>query len=75
MLLRGPRQVVSIHQRLENSNSGYPWWIKYLQDYYTPLGIKYLGLKMFDVPQTNIKKHFDTSTQFIESALNSGGKH
>ena len=37
------------------------------------MDIKYLGLKMFDVPQTNIKKFFDTSTKFIETALASGG--
>ena len=43
------------------------------QDFYSPMDIKYLGLKMFDVPQTNIKKFFDTSTKFIETALACGG--
>ena len=28
---------------------------------------------MFDVPQTNITKHFDVSTQYIGDAVNNGG--
>ena len=44
------------------------------QEYYNIHKIKYLGLKMFDVPQTNITKHFDVSTQYIGDAVSSGGK-
>ena len=44
------------------------------QDFYLPAGISYLGLRMFDTPQTNISKHFDTAATFIEQALTSQGQ-
>ena len=43
-------------------------------EFYRPRNIKYLGLRMFDVPQTNIAKHFYTASDFIQEALDSGGK-
>ena len=42
--------------------------------YYEPRNIKYLGLRMFDVPQTNIGKHFSEASDFISEALMSGGR-
>ena len=36
--------------------------------------LRYLGLKMFDVPQTNIAKYFDEANDFIEEAVAGNGK-
>jgi len=44
------------------------------ENYYYPYGIKYMGLKLFDVAQTNISKHFLEVSDFIDEALNEGGK-
>ena len=44
------------------------------QAYYQPAGIKYKGLKLVDVDQTNIAKHFEEVAYFIDCALTSGGK-
>ena len=50
-------------------------WISfYYQAYYKPVGIKYKGLKLLDVAQTNIAMHFDEVAEFIDEALSSGGK-
>ena len=38
-----------------------------------PFGIKYKGLKLLDVPQTNISLHFNEVVQFIEEGLEGGG--
>ena len=38
-----------------------------------PFGIKYKGLKLLDVPQTNIALHFNEVVQFIEEGLENGG--
>ena len=46
----------------------------YFQEFYKPYGIKYKGLKLLDVAQTNISFHFDEVAEFIDEALNSGGK-
>ena len=43
------------------------------QDFYLPHDIKYLGLKMLDVPQINISKHFNEAVEFIEKSLKAGG--
>ena len=43
------------------------------QEFYQPRGVRYLGLKMFDVPQTNISKYFDEASDFIEEAISSEG--
>ena len=43
------------------------------QEFYQPRGVRYLGLKMFDVPQTNITKYFEEASNFIEEALSSEG--
>ena len=43
------------------------------QEFYQPRGVRYLGLKMFDVPQTNITKYFDEASNFIEEAVSSEG--
>ena len=45
------------------------------EDFYYPYGIKYKGLKLLDVAQTNIKMHFVDVAHFIDDALSSGGKH
>ena len=45
------------------------------ENYYYPYGIKYMGLKLFDVAQTNISKHFLEVSDFIDEALNEGGKY
>ena len=45
----------------------------FLQEFYKPHNIDYLGLKMFDVPQTNISKYFGTASDFIENSLLNGG--
>ena len=44
------------------------------QDFYEPWGITYKGLKLVDVPQTNIALHFNDVTDFIDKALAGGGK-
>lgn len=44
------------------------------QAYYKPHGIKYKGLKLLDVAQTNIAKHFNEVVEFIDEALAEGGK-
>merc|ERR1711862_486800 len=44
------------------------------QDFYKPFGIKYKGLKLVDVAQTNIALHFDDVAEFIDEALAEGGK-
>ena len=44
------------------------------EDFYYPYGIKYMGIKMFDVAQTNISKHFLDVADYIDEALNEGGK-
>ena len=45
-----------------------------LQDYYEPYGITYMGLQLLDVPQTNISIHFNDVADFIDLALDAGGK-
>ena len=45
-----------------------------LQEFYKPFGIKYKGLKLLDVAQTNIALHFNEVAEFIDEALASGGK-
>jgi len=42
------------------------------EEFYKPHNIDYLGLKMFDVPQTNISKYFGTASDFIENSLLNG---
>lgn len=44
------------------------------QAYYKPHGIKYKGLKLLDVAQTNIAMHFNEVAEFIDEALAEGGK-
>ena len=44
------------------------------EDYYYRYGIKYMGIKLFDVAQTNISKHFIDVSDYIDEALNEGGK-
>jgi hypothetical protein len=45
----------------------------FLQEFYKPFGIKYKGLKLLDVAQTNIALHFNEVAEFIDEALASGG--
>lgn len=44
------------------------------QEFYKPFGIKYKGLKLLDVPQANIAIYFNEVGEFIEEALQNGGK-
>ena len=44
------------------------------QEYYKPFGIKYKGLKLVDVPQTNISMYFNEVVDFMDEALKCGGK-
>jgi protein-tyrosine phosphatase len=44
------------------------------QNYYKPFGIKYKGLKLLDVAQTNISMYFAEVAEYIDEALKSGGK-
>ena len=44
------------------------------QEFYEPWGITYKGLRLLDVPQTNIALHFNDITEFIDAALTGGGK-
>ena len=45
------------------------------QNFYRPFGIKYKGLKLLDVAQTNIAMYFSEVAEFIDEALQSGGKY
>ena len=45
------------------------------QSYYKPFGIKYKGLQLLDVAQTNISMYFNEVADFIDQALESGGKN
>ncbi|XP_066967751.1 dual specificity protein phosphatase 3 isoform X2 [Macrobrachium rosenbergii] len=42
--------------------------------YYEDVGIKYLGMKLLDIPTANIAQFFTIGADFIEDALSSGGK-
>ncbi len=44
-----------------------------MQEFYKPFGIKYKGLKLLDVAQTNIALHFNEVAEFIDEALAGGG--
>ena len=43
------------------------------QRFYKPFGIKYKGLKLLDVSQTNISIHFNEVADFIDEAIAGGG--
>ncbi|KAG7153896.1 dual specificity protein phosphatase 3-like [Homarus americanus] len=43
-------------------------------EFYKDVGIKYIGMKLLDVPTANITQFFEAGTQFIDDALSSGGK-
>ena len=45
-----------------------------LQKFYKPFNIKYKGLKLLDVSQANISIHFTEISDFIDEALQGGGK-
>ena len=44
------------------------------QKFYKPFNIKYKGLKLLDVSQANISIHFTEIAEFIDEALQGGGK-
>jgi len=44
------------------------------QNFYKPFNIKYKGLKLLDVAQTNIAMYFSEVAEYIDEALKSGGK-
>merc|ERR1719186_1576595 len=58
---------------LNSAEGSKPGCVDTNQDYYQPHGIEYLGLRMFDVPQTNIAKYFEEASDFIEKALENEG--
>ena len=43
------------------------------QNFYRPFNIKYKGLKLLDVAQTNIAMYFYEVAEYIDEALKSGG--
>ena len=45
------------------------------QNFYRPFGIKYKGLKLLDVAQTNIAMYFAEVAEYIDEALKSGGRY
>ena len=45
------------------------------QNFYRPFGIKYKGLKLLDVAQTNIAMYFSEVAEYIDEALKTGGKN
>ena len=45
-----------------------------MQKFYKPFNIKYKGLKLLDVSQANISIHFTEISDFIDEALQGGGK-
>ena len=46
----------------------------FYQEYYEPWGITYKGIQLVDVPQTNIAIYFNDVVDFIDVALETGGK-
>lgn len=42
--------------------------------FYEDVGIRYLGFHLLDHPNTNISEYFYRASDFIQSAINSGGK-
>ena len=44
------------------------------KNFYKDTPIKYMGLPILDVPSTNISQYFFAAANFIEEAINSGGK-
>jgi len=42
-------------------------------NFYKDCPIKYLGLDLLDLPKSNIKRHFHTAAEFIETALKENG--
>jgi len=55
----------------EGQNSG---TVDTNESFYKPFGIKYKGLRLLDVAQTNISLHFNEVAEFIDEALQGGGK-
>ena len=45
------------------------------QAFYKPFGMKYKGLELVDVAQTNIATHFNDVAEFIDEALADGGNN
>ncbi|KAG7153895.1 dual specificity protein phosphatase 3-like [Homarus americanus] len=54
-------------------NSSGPAPVKTGPNYYKDPSITYLGLDLIDLPFINISTHFEKATDFIDSALRSGG--
>ena len=42
--------------------------------FYRPFGIKYKGLQLLDVAQTNIAMYFNEVAEFIDEAVKGGGE-
>ena len=64
---------LEISHVLNSAEGTKPGCVDTSQEFYQPRGVRYLGLKMFDVPQTNISKYFDEASNFIEEAVSSEG--
>ena len=44
-------------------------------EYYAKDGINYIGFQLTDLPITNISRYFHEAADYIDEALNSGGKY
>jgi hypothetical protein len=45
------------------------------EDYYRDTNIKYMGVQLQDLPETNISAHFAETADFIEDGVKSGGNY
>jgi hypothetical protein len=45
------------------------------KDYYKDTNMKYMGVKLLDLPVTNIGAHFVETADFIENGVKSGGNY
>merc|ERR1712117_83139 len=65
------REVTHVLNSAEGTRIG---TVNASQEFYDPFGIKYKGLKLLDTPQSNISVHFDEVAEFIDDALQGGGR-
>merc|ERR1711962_1832457 len=64
------RKITHVLNAAEGTKAGF---VDVHADYYQALGIKFLGLKLPDTPQSNIGRYFPMVANFIEEALEEGG--
>ncbi|XP_064652921.1 dual specificity protein phosphatase 3-like isoform X2 [Lineus longissimus] len=51
-----------------------PFFVKTDADYYEPFGITFKGFAGEDAEKYNISQHFDEAAEYIQGALDAGGK-